>query len=126
MKKAAKVFLILGMVLQAILIYPIILGIFAIKKIDNAQSKNDLTTWGIISIFFVSTVGGILMLLIPEEEYSAYAYYRAHHQGETYDTPKNNGDNYIQRIKDLKELLDSGAITQEEYDKLKAEELERY
>ena len=126
MKKAAKVFLILGMVLQAILIYPIILGIFAIKKIDNAQSKNDLTTWGIISIFFVSTVGGILMLLIPEEEYSAYAYYRAHHPGETYDTPKSNGDNYIQRIKDLKELLDSGAITQEEYDKLKAEELERY
>lgn len=126
MKKAAKVFLILGMVVQAILIYPIILGIFAIKKIDNAQSKNDLTAWGIISIFFVSTVGGILMLLIPEEEYSAYAYYRAHHQGETYDTPKSNGDNYIQRIKDLKELLDSGAITQEEYDKLKAEELERY
>ena len=124
MKKAAKVLLIVGMVLQFYLVYPIILGVIAIKKLENATTKSDLTAWGVISIFFVSTVGGILMLLVPEEELSPYAYYHTHHF-ESNNERKEESKDYIQRIKELKELLDSGAISQEEYDELKAKELNR-
>jgi uncharacterized membrane-anchored protein len=69
MKKIAKVFIIIGMVLQCFLIFPVVLGIIALKKIDKAQSKSDLTVWAIITLLFVNMVGGILMLVIPDSEF---------------------------------------------------------
>lgn len=69
MKKAAKIFIILGMIFQFFLIYPIILGIIALKKIDKAQSKSDLTVWAIITLLLVNMIGGILMLVIPDSEF---------------------------------------------------------
>lgn len=70
MKTAAKVFIIIGMVVQCFLVYPIILGIFALKKLNNAQKKSDLTVWAIITLLLVNTIGGILMLLIPDSEFA--------------------------------------------------------
>lgn len=134
MKVAAKIFLIIGMVFGFFLIFPLIIGLIAIKKIDEAKKQDDLVLWAILSIFLVSPIGGILMLFIqPEEE--------ANNNAGTYNNfDNNNADksfvngqytdhakefDYIQRIKRLKELLDSGAITKEEFEQLKAEELKK-
>ena len=68
MKTAAKVFIILGMVLQFWMIFPLVLGIFALKKINSATQKSELTGWAIVTLICVNTIGGILMLLIPESE----------------------------------------------------------
>lgn len=70
MKKVAKVFIIIGMVVQCFLIYPIILGIFALKKLDSAQTKSDLTVWAIVTLLCVNTIAGILMLCVPESEFA--------------------------------------------------------
>lgn len=68
MKQTAKVFIWIGMISQCILIFPIIFGILALKKINTATSKKDLQTLGILTIFFCSILGGIFMLNIKEEE----------------------------------------------------------
>lgn len=70
MKTAAKVFIILGMVLQFWMIFPLVLGIFALKKLKNATQKSELTGWAIVTLLCVNTIGGILMLLIPESEFA--------------------------------------------------------
>ena len=68
MKTAAKVFTILGMIFTFWLIYPIILGYFILKKLDEATVRQELTTWGIIDLIFVSFLGGLFMLLIRDED----------------------------------------------------------
>ncbi len=72
----AKIFIIVGAVLQFYLIYPIILGIFAYRYIDepNKEGENVSTVklvWAIITTILVSLVSGVLMLVdifVPEKE----------------------------------------------------------
>ena len=68
MKTAAKVFIIIGMIFTFYLIFPIMLGVLAIKKIDSATSSSELLGWAIATIFLVSTLGGIFMLFIKDED----------------------------------------------------------
>lgn len=68
MKTAAKVFIIIGMIYSGLLIFPIIIGIFALKRIENASTKDELTTYGILVLIFVNLLGGIFMLCIKEED----------------------------------------------------------
>lgn len=70
MKQSAKVFIWIGMVIQFFLIYPIIVGVFALKKIEESTSKEDLKTMGVLVIFFCSLLGGIFMLNIDNRELS--------------------------------------------------------
>lgn len=68
MKTAAKVFIWIGMVIQFFLIYPIVIGVLALQKINNAKSTNELYGWGIATAFLCSPLGGIFMLNIKENE----------------------------------------------------------
>ncbi|MBQ9480970.1 MAG: DUF4190 domain-containing protein [Clostridia bacterium] len=66
---AAKVFIILGMIFQFYLIYPLIVGGIALSKLNSATTKDDLTAIGIITIFFCSIIGGIFMLCVKDEDF---------------------------------------------------------
>lgn len=44
------------------LVVQLILGIFAIKKIDNATSAKDLVGWAVVTLILVNLISGILML----------------------------------------------------------------
>ena len=68
MKTASKVFIWIGMIAQFYLIYPIIVGILALRKIDEAVDRNELQTFGLITLFFCSLLGGVFMLCIKDEE----------------------------------------------------------
>ena len=68
MKTAAKVFLILGIIFSFYLIYPLVLGIIACKKLGNSKDIEEIHNWGIISLILVSIVGGIIMLVMKEED----------------------------------------------------------
>lgn len=70
MKKTATVFIWIGMIIQFFLIYPIIVGIFALKTLEKAKNKNDLQTMGILTALFCSLLGGIFMLSIKDVEIS--------------------------------------------------------
>ena len=68
MKTAAKVFLIIGMIMGFWGILPLVFGIPAVKRINNAKSHEELKTLGILSIIFVSLLGGIFMLCIKDSD----------------------------------------------------------
>ena len=68
MKTSAKVFIWIGMILGGIVIFPIVVGCFALSKINNAKSRDELQTMGILTTLFCSLLGGIFMLCIKDEE----------------------------------------------------------
>ncbi len=68
MKTAAKVFIILSMVVGFWTILPLIFGGIALSK----MKKNELTTgWKVCVLLFVNIIAGILLLCMPEEEVAA-------------------------------------------------------
>lgn len=71
MKTAAKVFIIIGMVVGFWMILPLIFGFIALNKLKNAKSKDELTVVAILTLLFCNLIGGILMLCIPAEEFNS-------------------------------------------------------
>jgi hypothetical protein len=115
MKKAAKIFLVIGMLLTFFLIYPPFIGITAYRKLDDENTtQEDLTLWGILSLFFVSPIAGLLILLLKPEDLD--------------QSQSMNGDkkpatqNYAaDRLIELKKLFDEGVISEDAYYKKKEE-----
>ena len=70
MKTAAKIFTIIGMVCGAITILPLIFGGLALSKMKKATCKKDLTLWAVLSIIFCNPIGGVLMLLLKDEDFA--------------------------------------------------------
>lgn len=68
MKTAIKVLIWIGMICQCFLIYPIVVGILALKKLDEIPSSKELQTMGILTTIFCSLIGGILMLCIKDDD----------------------------------------------------------
>jgi hypothetical protein len=71
MKLAAKIFIIIGMVCQFYLIYPIILGAIALKKLNAAQKKEDFSTaWSVVTLLLVNIIAGILLLVMKDADFA--------------------------------------------------------
>lgn len=68
MKGWIKFFIWIGMLFQFFLIYPIIVGVIALKRLNEAQTKDELMGIGIAVTLLVSTLGGILMLIIKDKD----------------------------------------------------------
>ena len=70
LRLAAKIFIIVEAVLTFYLIFPVILGIFAYRYVDDeSDNKNTKLIWAILTLVLVSRVAGILMLVdifVPE------------------------------------------------------------
>jgi len=109
MKQASKVFIIISMVLLFWLIIPIIVGIFALQKLNQATKKDELTTIAIVTLIFCSFLGGLFMLFITDQDLVSNA------------ASKTSDKTDIEKLKELKGLLDSGTITQEEFDTMKTQ-----
>ena len=71
LRLAAKIFIIVEAVLTFYLIFPVILGIFAYRYVDDeSENKNTKLVWAILTLILVSRVAGILMLVdifVPDE-----------------------------------------------------------
>ena len=77
MKTAAKIFIWIGMILQFFLIYPIIIGIIALRKIDDAYSSSELKGIGVATLFLCSVLGGIFMLCMSDSSLTGSYRYRS-------------------------------------------------
>lgn len=120
MKTAAKVFLILGMILTFYLIFPVIIGVITIRKLDNAKSKDELILWGILSMFFVSRLGGLFTLLVPEDELQPE--YGGRVNNANYSSGKS--DDPVRWLEELKKLKDEGIIDESTYEEKRKKYLE--
>lgn len=71
MKTVAKVFIIIGMIFQCYMIFPLILGIIALKKLNKAEKKDDFGIgWGVVVLIFVNLIAGIVLLCMNDENYA--------------------------------------------------------
>ena len=61
MKKLAKTFIILGIIFRFYLIFPLVIGIIAVKRINKPTNKNDMIVWIILTFLFTSIAGAVLM-----------------------------------------------------------------
>lgn len=87
MLKNIKIFIIIGMILTFYLVFPIVLGIIVIKKINSSNSVNELRSWSFITLFFISVIAGVLMLNLREEDFID----KSNVSGDDYsDDPKSN------------------------------------
>lgn len=119
MKKLAKIFLILGICFTFYLVYPIILGVYSIKRLNRAKTVDELRSWGLISLFFVSVIGGVLMLCIRQEELD-----------EARDTkiisPTGYSSDYDPSLHliELKKFFDEGIIDEQTYNEKRKKYME--
>lgn len=70
MKTAAKVFIIIGMIVGAIAILPLVFGGITLSKMKTATCKDDLTVWAVLTLLFCSLLGGIFLLCCKDEDFS--------------------------------------------------------
>ena len=70
MKTTAKVFIWIGMIYNFYLIFPIVFGCLALKKLKTATTRDELRTMAVLCLSFCNTVGGILMLTMTDKELS--------------------------------------------------------
>ena len=68
MKTAAKVFNILSIIFGFYLIYPLVLGIIANKKLNECKDIKSIHNWGIVVLLFVNQISGIIMLVMKEDD----------------------------------------------------------
>lgn len=66
MKTAAKVFIVIGMVVGFWYILPLIFGFKALKKLNTATCVSELKSTGVLTLLFVNVVGGILILCMKD------------------------------------------------------------
>ena len=69
MKKAAEVFIIIGMILGCLGIIPLIVGSIALTKLDEAEDSADIIGIAILTILFCSPIAGILMLCLSDDDF---------------------------------------------------------
>ena len=65
MKSVAKIFMIIGMVLGALAIFPLVVGFIYLKKLNNNEPLT--TVDKVLVLLFVSPIAGILLFLDKEE-----------------------------------------------------------
>ncbi len=66
MKTAAKVFIIIGMIVGCWMVVPLVLGIIALNKMKNGKPS---VGFSVCILIFCSTLGGIFLLCSKEHEY---------------------------------------------------------
>ena len=138
MKTAAKVFLIIAMVLEFPLIFPVVIGVCTINKINTAKKASELTGWGIASMILVGFLGGLFTLCIKDSDLNPYPpIVEPHYIKDPYKEVEQKQPvtseaeeakeepSYIDNIKELKKLYDEGILTEEEFTELKKEQLEK-
>ena len=62
MKTTIKVFLWIGMIVGCIAIFPVIVGVLTLEKLEKAKDVKDLKTMGWLSMFFCNMIAGIMLV----------------------------------------------------------------
>ena len=141
MKTAAKVFLILGIVgfsIAAFIVFiamffafatagpmallfllyvlialvPVVIDSVALKKLNKASHKSELTGISIAVLIFGGLIAGILMLCLDEKDFDGYEETSATSSSKK---KENNPENLEAKLVELKKLHDNGTLSDDEY-----------
>lgn len=141
MKTAAKVFLILGIVgfsIAAFIIFismffaiagagplalvfllyilialvPVAIDAVALKKLNKAKTKSELTGISIAVLILGGMIPGILMLCLDEKDFDGYEETSASSSSKK---KVNNPENLEAKLEELKKLHDNGTLSDDEY-----------
>lgn len=123
--KTIKFFIILGMILGAISIFPIIVGAITLNRLNQAEKKEDITGVAICTLIFCSVIAGILMLCMTEDDFVkkeqltkyqqkvvdsfVYAMHDGSEDNDVYD------DELAVKLRKLKALFEEELIDEQEY-----------
>lgn len=140
MKTAARVMLIIGMVLGCWLIFPIVIGVLALVKLEEIKKKDDLLLWALLSLFLVNLVAGIIMLCMSDEDLLEDNKNESLNQNDPVEaevhvvnenTSIKEEDNntefqtIVDKLEKLHELKEKNIISEEEFNKFKKDLLEK-
>ena len=122
MKTAAKIFIILGMIFGFFMIFPIVIGVFALKKLEEGK-KEDLLLWSILTLFLCSFLGGIFMLV-----YYFQLNPNAVQEIKEQSNPESKKEESTleTELAKLKDLKDKNLISEEEYNAARKTTIEKY
>ena len=115
MKKVTKVFLVLGCVYGSLLVFPLIIGINAYKKIDSVTKRDELTGWAIAVLLLVNLIAGICMLCLSDADLADGTNQETTKALSPTSPTKDRLDEAYDGLIRLKKLLDDGLISEEEY-----------
>ena len=139
MKTAAKIFIIIGMVCGFWCIAPLIVGFFALDKLESARTKNELAGMAICTLLLCNTIAGILMLCMPESELAGNGdsfnqqpeqnSYSGQNAQKVEPQPKPQAkegeDEIVANLDKLKRMKEQGILNDEEYEKLRKREVDK-
>ncbi len=125
MKTAAKVFIILGMIFGFFMIFPIVIGIFALKKLEEGK-KEELLLWSILTLFLCSFLGGIFMLIYYFQQNPETINNITNNQNNENQQNNNSADSLEKDLDKLNDLKNKGLITEEEYESARKATFEKY
>lgn len=136
MKKLAKIFIWISIIFQFWLIFPLIIGVLALDKLDSAKNKDELLVMSILTTLFCSAIAGIFMFCIKEEEINEEYYEQIKKQkqkNENTESISTSSDSELPDTKELtkelekaKKLYEDKLITEEEYNQMREKILNKF
>jgi len=123
MKTAAKIFIIISMVVGCWLIFPLIVGGIALSRLNKATSKDELVGVAICTLLFCNTIAGILMLCMSDDDLreNKKTVDVKPEPNTTSSTGNANTEEITKRLRQLDDMKNGGIITGEEYKKMREE-----
>ncbi len=123
MKTAAKIFIIISMVVGCWLIFPLIVGGIALSRLNKATSKDELVGVAICTLLFCNTIAGILMLCMSDDDLreNKKTVDVKPEPNTTSSTGNANTEEITKRLRQLEDMKNGGIITEEEYKKMREE-----
>lgn len=136
MKKLAKIFIWISIIFQFWMIFPLIIGILALNKLDTAKTKDELLVMSVLTTLFCNVIAGIFMFCIKEEELNEEYYEQIKKQkqkNENTESISTSSDSELPDTKELtkelekaKKLYEDKLITEEEYNQMREKILNKF
>lgn len=66
-----RYFLVISIIMTVISVIALVVGSVSLYKLNTAKAKSELVAFGILTLLFVSLLGGIFMLCVKNEDLNA-------------------------------------------------------
>ena len=106
---------------------PIVVDAIALKKLDNAESKEELTGISIAVLILGGLIPGILMLCASEDELILGGSKKEKESDKRSEEKEENKVSDLENeLEKLKRIRDNGDMSEEEYDEARKKAIDRY